>query len=243
MTDAARTWWNSWSDAFQSLHTGPDIAFGPGAPPGEDFGLLGEVEGLDVIELGCGGGQFGVALAKQGANVVGVDISEAQLAHARSLADEHDVDVDLVQGSVTDLEMLPADRFDLAVSAWAFEWVEDIDACFREAHRLLRADGRFVFSDEHPVYQLFDAETHTLDRSYFDADPRREYSDRFEAELVQYRRSTADLLNAVIDAGFTVERIEEPGSTDPEDYAADDLSFDPELMAQVPPTLVVAARA
>lgn len=243
MEETARRWWNAWSADFQELHAGPGIAFGPGAEAGDDLGLIGDVGGLDVIELGCGGGQFGVALAKRGASVVGVDISERQLAHARSLAAEHGVDVDFVHASVTDLGALPTDRFDLAVSAWAFEWVRDLEACFAEAHRVLRPDGRFVFSDEHPVYQLFDPDEHELRRSYFDDTPRREVVERYDAELVQYRRSVSAIVNALLDAGFELDRMLEPGSADSSTYESDVLSFDPELMAMVPPTLVIAASA
>jgi len=241
----ARDWWNSWADTFQEAYgeaeTEVAVAFGPGVHVGEDLGLLGDVDGLRVVELGCGGAQFGLALAQQGAEVTGVDISGAQLAHARELADEHGTAIELVESSVTDLP-LPDAAYDLAVSAFAFQWVPDLRACFEEAHRVLADGGRLVFSVDHPLYRCLDPETGEFATSYFDDSPRREHSETLDAELVVYRRTVGDIVNALLDAGFTVERLHEPGYEDPEAYDSTFGSFEPDRMARVPPTLVVAAH-
>jgi len=241
MEDNAREWWNAWADEFQTEHTGPSIAFGHGATPGDDLGLLGDLEGTRAIELGCGGAQFGVAVAKCGADVTGVDISGAQLGYARELAAEHDVDVEFVEASVTDMPSVPDATYDLAFSAWAFQWVEDLDACFAEAARVLKDGGRFVFSVDHPYYKTLDPETGEPERSYFSDEPRREYAERFDAEMVIYSRKVSEILNLLIEAGFTVEEVREPGHEDPDDYEYERGSYRADLMADVPPTLVVAA--
>ncbi len=238
----ARAWWDAWAERFQEQggHS-IAVAFGPGASEGDDLGLLGDVSSLDAVELGCGGGQFGIALAEQGATVTGVDISAEQLSYARDLADERGVEMAFVNESVTDLS-LPAAAYDLAFSAFAFQWVEDLQACFEEAYRVLRDGGRLVFSVDHPYYKLLDPESGEIARSYFSDEPRRGYSESLEAEMVVYRRRVSDIVNGLTEAGFTVERLEEPGYDDPDEYESDFGSFDPELMADVPPTLVVAAE-
>jgi SAM-dependent methyltransferase len=239
----ARVWWEQWADHFQ--HEGDidiGVAWGPGAPHGDDLGLLGEVDGSEVVELGCGGAQFGLALARRGADYTGVDISPSQLAHARENATDCGVDADFVEASVTDLP-LPDDAFDLAVSAFAFQWVGDLSACLREAHRVLRPGGRLVFSVDHPFYKLFDPDTGEVVRSYFSDEPRREYSERFDAEMVVYRRRISTTVALLGDAGFTVEAVCEPGHADPGAYESTFGGFDPDLMADVPPTVVYAARA
>lgn len=241
--EQARVWWDAWAETFQEEggHS-IAIAFGPGAPEGDDLGLLGDVDGLDAIELGCGGAQFGIALAEQGANVTGVDISEEQLSHARALAAERGVDMAFVQSSVTDLAEVESGAFDLAFSAFAFQWVENLQACFDEAYRVLRPGGRLVFSIDHPYYKLLDPETGEIATSYFDDEPRRAYSESLDAQMVVYRRRVSDILNGLVDAGFDIERTVEPGYADPDAYESDFGSFEPELMANVPPTLVVAAE-
>ncbi|KPN31620.1 hypothetical protein SY89_02369 [Halolamina pelagica] len=99
-----------------------------------------------------------------------------------------------------------------------------------------------MFSVDHPYYKLLDPETGEIATSYFDDEPRRGYSESLEAEMVVYRRRVSEIVNALVDAGFEVERIEEPGYADPDAYESDFGSFEPELMAKVPPTLVVAAE-
>lgn len=246
MTDgeqAGREWWEAWADYFQRVgDIDMGIAWGPGAPHGDDLGLIGEVAGRDVVELGCGGAQFGLALAERGAAYTGVDFSSTQLRHARENAVDCGIDATFVEASVTDIP-LPANSFDLAVSAFAFQWVENLGACFEEAHRILRPDGRLVFSVDHPVYKLFDPESQTLARSYFSDTPRREYSDRFEAEMVVYRRRISETIDLLTRAGFTVETIREPGYSDPDEYDSEFGSFDADLMAAIPPTVVYDATA
>jgi len=243
MTDAAKDWWNAWADEFQEAgDIEVAVAFGPGAPPGDDLGLLGDVDGERAIELGCGGAQFGLALAERGADVTGVDLSEAQLAHARENANERDADVDFVESSVTDLSAFADASFDLAFSAFAFQWVEDLAAALAEAYRVLEPGGRLVYSVDHPFYKTMDPETHEPARSYFANEPRRAYSERFDAEMVIHSRGVGETVELLTDVGFDVEAIREPGYEDPEAYENDFGSFDPELMAKVPPTVAYAAR-
>ena len=242
MDETARDWWNAWSEQFQRKgDIDVAIAWGPGASPGDDLGLLGDVDGAKAVELGCGGGQFGLALAEMGAAVTGVDISEVQLDHARSLAAERRQGVEFVEASVTDLP-LPDASFDLAFSAFAFQWVGDLGACFEEAYRVLTDGGRLVFSVDHPYYKLLDPETGEFARSYFDDSPRRAYSETMGAEMVVQQRRVSDIVNLLVSAGFAVEELREPGHEDPDEYESAFGSFEPDLMADVPPTLVVAAR-
>lgn len=241
--DQARVWWDAWSETFQN-EGGHSIAvaFGPGAPEGDDLGLLGDVSGIEAIELGCGGAQFGIALAQQGANVTGVDISEEQLNYARELAEEYDVDIDFIHSSVTNLSDIPDGTFDLAFSAFAFQWVEDLRACFSEVARILTDEGKLVFSVDHPYYKIVDSESHEFKKSYFDDLPRRVYSNSLDAEMVIYSRGVGETVQLLTDVGFSIEAIREPGYEDPEKYESDFGSFDPELMAKIPPTIVYSCR-
>jgi len=147
-----RAAWNATSREYQAQHRIPtdDAYYGPRAPPESTLGLVGEVRGKRLLEIGCGGGQASIAFAKQGAFVAGKDLSEEQLAFARELAAQEGVRVEFHQGTV---EVLPefADRsLDIVFSAWALPYVEHIGSCFREVHRVLRPGGLFVFSYGHP---------------------------------------------------------------------------------------------
>ncbi|WP_276261261.1 class I SAM-dependent methyltransferase [Haloglomus litoreum] len=239
-----RRLWNEWSDDFQALwnaDTDEELPPAPcpftdDPPGGEQPELLPTVEGIDFVELGCGGGQATVGTAAAGADrAVGVDFSGGQLRHARPLRDHYGVDAEFVQGDVTDVP-LADDAFDAAYSGWVLQMVEDLDAYFAEARRILRDDGVLVFGVPHPFYELFDPETGEVERSYH-ADPRRTITidEGYESELVVFDRTVGDLHAAAVRGGFEVRRVLEPGSDDPEDYDGDSLSSTQrELLATVP---------
>jgi SAM-dependent methyltransferase len=236
-----KAWWEETAEWFQQ-DANLDVAlnwtgFGEGG-----LDLLDDVAGERVLELGCGGGQCTVALAQRGGDVAGIDLSGAQLAHARDLVADHGVDPALVQGDVTDLPFA-AGSFDIACNAYVFQWVGDLEACFEETHRVLRPRSRFVFSMPHSVYGLADPETGDVVASYFDTGRQVSEEPDLEHDMVTFRHRVSDVHNALVDAGFTVERLHEPGSPDPDDYEEGPWGERrPELLSKLPATLVVEAR-
>jgi SAM-dependent methyltransferase len=243
MTEEVKAWWELTAEWFQDeIDLDVEVGWtGPGNTA--DLTLLDDVAGADVLELGCGGGQCSVALAERGANVTGIDLSAEQLSFARDLAAEHDADVEFLQGDVTDLGVRD-DAFHVAFNAYVFQWVDDLAACFRETHRVLRPEGRFVFSMPHPVYELADPDTHEVAESYFDTGRQVTPQPDLDRDMVTYRHRVSDVHNALVGAGFRVERIREPGSDDPDDYEAGPWGEEqPALLAKLPSTLVFEARA
>ena len=112
--------------------------------PESTLGVLGEVRGLDVVELGCGTAYFSAWLARRGARPVGVDPTPAQLATARELQAEVGLEFPLVE-AVAEGVPLPDESFDLALSEYGASIWADPYAWIPEAARLLRPGGRLVF--------------------------------------------------------------------------------------------------
>ena len=242
-----RRLWNEWSDDFQALWNAETAEGGlPPTPcpltPGDDGAqpdVVPSPAGIEFAELGCGGGQASVGTAVEGADrVTGVDFSTAQLEHARHLRDCYGVDARFVAGDVTDLP-LADDAVDVAFSGWVVQMIEDLDAYLAEARRVLRDEGVLGFDVPHPFYECFDPATESIERSYHGPQRRSITIDEaYDSNLVVFDRPVSDLHNAVVDAGFDVRRVLEPGSDDPE--ADDDDPLDsnrPSLMAKVPRTL------
>src|SRR5918992_5234250 len=105
---------------------------------------LGDVAGLDVVELGCGTAYFSAQLAHRGARPVGVDPTPAQLATARRMMERTGVSFPLVEAPGERVPM-PDASFDLALSEFGASLWADPALWIPEAARLLRPGGRLVF--------------------------------------------------------------------------------------------------
>jgi SAM-dependent methyltransferase len=112
--------------------------------PESKLGLLGDVSGRDVIELGCGTAYFSAWLARRGARPVGVDLTRAQLDTAHRLQAEHGLDFPLLEANAEEVP-LPDASFDLAISEYGASIWCDPYRWVPEAARLLRPGGALVF--------------------------------------------------------------------------------------------------
>ncbi len=179
-----------------------------------DVRWLGQVRGRRVLELGCGAGQCSRWLARQGAEVVGLDLSWRMLQHSRRLDEETSVDVPLVCATVTALPCADA-AFDLVCSAFgALPFVVDLRCALAEVARVLRPGGRCVFSVVHPVRRMFpDDPTEsglTVQRSYFDRSAYVEVDDEARPTYVEPHHTLGDWLAAIVDAGLVLHALQEP---------------------------------
>jgi SAM-dependent methyltransferase len=109
-----------------------------------ELNVLPDVNGLDIVELGCGTAYFSAWLAKRGARPVGVDITPAQLATARRMMVETGIEFPLVEADAAETG-LPDTCADLVLSEYgASIWVDPY-RWIPEAARLLRPEGWLVF--------------------------------------------------------------------------------------------------
>lgn len=240
--------WNRLSGSYQrEFAIGTDAAhYGVAAPDEDRLRLLGEVSGRRILELGCGGGQCSVAFARQGAQCVAVDLSDAQIDYARALAAREGVEVAFHQGDLAEfLESQPDAAYDLVFSAYAFPYVEDLAQVFKGARRVLRPGGYFVFSLDHPFNNVVDQEEDRLwvAQSYFSRG-RMDWPWSTGDESIpfySFHRTVGDFLNLLVDAGFVVERLLEPEP--PADPGPWDGSDTRARYAAIPATIIWKARA
>jgi SAM-dependent methyltransferase len=122
----------------------PEIRWGVFGNRERDLGVLGDVRGLDVVELGCGTAYFSAWLAQRGARVVGVDVTPAQLSTAARLQRETGIRFPLIEASAENVP-LPDATFDLALSEYGASLWCNPALWVPEAARLLRPAGRLVF--------------------------------------------------------------------------------------------------
>jgi ubiquinone/menaquinone biosynthesis C-methylase UbiE len=182
-----------------------DITWGIWAAPESELKVLGDVHGLDIVELGCGTAYFSSWLARRGARVVGVDPTPAQLETARRMQSRTGIEFPLIEAIGEDVP-LPDASFDIVhseygASIWAdpYKWIP-------EAARLLRPDGRLIFLRNSTLVTLcmdFEGATDRLLRPQRGLH-RMEWSDTNEVEFHLGHGEWVDVLRA---NGFDVERL------------------------------------
>jgi SAM-dependent methyltransferase len=241
--------WNRLSKHYQNQFQLETHAahYGPFAPNENQLRLLGSVEGKRILELGCGGGQCSIAFAKEGAGCVAVDLSDAQIEYARHLAEVEGVSIAFHRGEMLAfLETQPDAAYDIVFSAYAFQYVEALSSVFQHAYRLLRPEGLFVFSLDHPINDVTrnEAERVVFGRSYFERGRMEwdwEHGQNGErSPFYSFHRTVGDFLNLLADAGFRVERLLEPEPTNEHDPWGAVYNY--QRHATIPATIIWKAR-
>jgi SAM-dependent methyltransferase len=174
--------------------------------PEAELKVLGDVVGLDVIELGCGTAYFAAWLARQGARPVGVDVTPAQLGSARRMQEQTGLTFPLIEANAEDVP-LPDSSFDLAVSEFGASLWCDPYLWIPEAHRLLRPGGRLVFLTNSPLNILCaieepDSTSETLQRPQRGLH-RLDWSDGG----VEFHLGHGDMFALLRESGFDVEAL------------------------------------
>lgn len=183
--------------------------YGPLAPAEDELHLLGELQGLKVIEIGCGSGHSLAYLHQRGAaELCGLDLSPEQIRTAGQTAREHGFAPRLFCCPMEEDPGIPAGYFDLAVSIYALGWSVDLRATLGHILRYLRPGGHLVFSWEHPVYSCLKTTPQqiVLDRSYSDEGPIQKLSWNGEP-IVMHARKVSTFINALIEVGFVIEKV------------------------------------
>jgi len=114
--------------------------------------LVGDVAGSAVLSLACGQGRDARLLARLGATVTGVDVSDEMLARARRREAEEPLGIAYVRGDAQDLTPFPDASFDAVVCHMALMDIPRLRPAVASVARALRPGGRFVFSIVHPCY-------------------------------------------------------------------------------------------
>jgi 2-polyprenyl-3-methyl-5-hydroxy-6-metoxy-1,4-benzoquinol methylase len=224
-TDAeARAAWNEGAAAWEAfVESGADYyrhaVHGPAL-----LSACGPVEGRDVLDLGCGQGFFSRELARRGARVVGVDLSDALVSCARRHEARQPLGVEyrVMSAAEVDRHWEPG-SFDLVTACMALQDMADIGAALRSARAVLRPGGRLVFSVPHPCtdtpYREWERDQAggklalKVDR-YFESGPAVCHWNmprlRYRWDTPYWRHTLAEWSALVAEARFLIRRLHEP---------------------------------
>ena len=233
--DASTNWWKEKEDQrglWMKAHEDPTLVLSPAEMP-----FVKAVNDKDVCVLGSGDNEVAFALAGLGGHVTSVDISERRLAVAADRARTLGLQLEFLRADVTDLSALEDNSFDLVYTGGHMSvWISDIQKYYAEAVRILRPDRLFVVNDYHPIRRMWlDADTPEPRHRYSDRGPYPYTSDE-GLTTFEYHWTVADHIQAVVDAGCRIVKVEEHG-----EKIADEFWMVPNL-DKLPAYLLIAGR-
>jgi 2-polyprenyl-3-methyl-5-hydroxy-6-metoxy-1,4-benzoquinol methylase len=158
--------------------------------------LLGDVRGLEVLDLGCGTGRHAISMASRGARVIAVDFSEGMLERAKQK--RGDANITFQVCDLTRPLPFEAATFDLVLCALVLDHIAELETFFREMRRVCRPSGFVVASTVHPAMMLRGVQARF-----------RDPQNGAEIRPKSYPHEMSDYVMAATRAGFVFDHLSE----------------------------------
>lgn len=204
------------------LRSGGDVLFP------EERALLGPLKGRSLVHLQCNSGADTLCLARDGAVVTGVDLSDEAIAFAKQLSVGAGIPGRFIEAEVVSWMASTDERFELAFSSYGvIGWNADAAAWLRGVQRILKPGGRFVYVEFHPLIWSLGKDLALSGDDYFKRGPYIEPVNDYVAEAGEalgakgavsgkndvpaygYQYTLGELVSFVIEAGLTLESLTE----------------------------------
>ena len=178
--------------------------------------ILPDFQGKSVLDLGCGYGWHAIeAIGRGASSVIGIDLSEKMLEVARKQTKSSKVTY-LCQ-SIESVDY-PAETFDIVLSSLALHYVSDYENLVQRIHQMLKPNGVFVFTVEHPVFTAEGSQDWCYDEvgriRHFPVDNygiegARQVHFLGEA-MTKYHRTLTTYVNTLLQKGYQLNHLIEP---------------------------------
>lgn len=192
-----------------------------------DQGKVPEVSGKRLLHLQCHIGTDTISWARLGAEVTGVDFSEKAIEAARRLSSDSATPARFVVAELYESPKVVAETFDIVYTGvGAICWLPDIRGWAEVVSSFLEPGGRFYIREGHPVAWALDFEEESrlvVRYPYFETSEPFGWSldTTYAGEGVlaspdtyEWNHGVAETLQALIDAGISIDRIEEYDSVE-----------------------------
>ncbi len=183
-----------------------------------ELDLLGDVSGKRILHLQCHFGQDSLSLARMGASVTGVDLSDKAINAGRDLAIKMELDVQFICCDLYDLPNHLDDKFDIVFTSYGtIGWLPDINKWADLIARYLKPGGHFVFAEFHPVVWMFDDDFKFVKFKYSNAGPIAEneegtYADKtadIQQDYVTWNHGLAEVVTALLSKKISIQKFQE----------------------------------
>ena len=184
--------------------------------------FAGKVNGLEILDVGCGTGYLSRKLKQKGAIVTGIDLSENMIYIARSKSS----DIEYIVDSCSELNSLVDETFDMIIANYVLMDTPELETTLVSFNRVLKRNGVVIVIFSHPCFPQGQSFCVTEDNeikyiwknSYFE---RKKCIDppwgHFKSDFIWFHRPLSDYWKAFKSSSFKVVEFEEPKVT-PENY-------------------------
>ncbi len=217
--NSVRNVWNRAAEAWASFVREGKDHYRDGLNNPATFGLLGDIQGLTVLDLACGEGYNTRILAGKGAKTTGVDFSNNMIELAKQEEARKKLGIIYFTLDAADLKGVPGSHFDLVTCFMALQDIENYRMAISEVSRVLRPNGRFIFSIPHPCFELVEIngeKVSSLKRYFAEAKYSIEWNMKRLAKpfkTITFHRTLAHYFDALHESGLRVSRLVEPKPT------------------------------
>ncbi|MCD6062181.1 MAG: methyltransferase type 11 [Flavipsychrobacter sp.] len=183
-----------------------------------ELNLLGDIKGKSILHLQCHFGQDTLSMARMGAKVTGVDLSDKAIEKAKELAQQMALDAEFICCDLYELPKYLDKQFDIVFTTYGtIGWLPDLDKWAGIVSRYLKPGGQFIFVEFHPVVWMFDDAVEKVGYNYFNEGPIEEsengtYANKNAAVKIEYvgwNHSISEVVNNLIKYGLEINNLEE----------------------------------
>ncbi|WP_317896736.1 class I SAM-dependent methyltransferase [Aurantibacillus circumpalustris] len=183
-----------------------------------ELNLLGDIKNKSLLHLQCHFGQDTLSLARMGADVTGVDLSDNAIKNAKLLAEKTNLDAKFICCDLYSLPQQLDKQFDIVFTSYGtIGWLPDIDKWAKLISTYLKPGGKFIFVEFHPVVWMYDDNFEKIAYNYFNVAPIVEtesgtYADKtapIKNEYIAWNHPTSEVLNSLIQNGLVLKSFDE----------------------------------
>jgi ubiquinone/menaquinone biosynthesis C-methylase UbiE len=183
-----------------------------------ELALLGNVKGKSILHLQCHFGMDSLSLARMGAQVTGVDLSDEAIKSANDLAKKINTAAEFICCDIYDLPDCLDKKFDIVFTSYGtIGWLPDLGKWAAVVSHYLKLGGKFIFVEFHPVVWMFDDGFKKIAYNYFNTGPIIEtlhgtYADNkadIHQQSIGWNHGISEVVNSLITSGLSIQQLNE----------------------------------
>ncbi len=180
--------------------------------------LLGDVSGKNILHLQCHFGQDSISLARLGAKVTAVDLSDVAIDYGRKLNEQTNTDVTFICCDIYDLPNQLEEQFDIVFTSYGtIGWLPDINKWANVVAQFLKPKGEFIMAEFHPVVWMYNRSQSHIQHRYFNSGPIEEIEEgtyaepdaKIKQEYISWNHGLSEVVNSLISKGLTIGALQE----------------------------------